>query len=343
MTAQNLIFYPTGCYGTFFEWLFNYLENTVSDLPFTETGSSHNFVGNFFEPKEKLFEHINSNNRFKYSRVHPGLFEKINHSDEWFKDDYSNIIQTEIDFLKKHFDKILIVTYDQQSVLWNENNQLEKVYMPEQLFKDNYSQFGYTADSLQSIMTKDSVQRIRCFFKTLLELNSPWSPFTYKNLQGWNKGNIDDFDTWELRELVSFWWFTKTDQQTAAWEKIKNSNRDIMCISISDLKQNFVDTVLQTTEYFGIHNVSVPTVTNIYQQWRPLQHQIDKDSTCTNIVNALINQECLDWSSAALSLIDEAWIQKKLHDHQVGIRCHNLNVFPTNTGDFLPLLECLNQ
>jgi len=339
MTAQNLIFYPTGCYGTFFEWLFNYLEDPVLALPFTETGSSHNFVGNFFEPKEKLFEHVQSNCKIKYSRVHPGLFEKINHSDQWFRDEYHNNIQNDLDFLKKYFDKILIVAYDQQSVLWNENNQLEKAHMSEQLFNDQYARFGYTTDSLRPIMVKDSVQRIKCFFKTLLELNSPCAPFTYKNLQGWNKTNIDDFEIWELRELVSFWWFTKTDQQIMGWEKIKNSNKDVLCVSISDLRENFTSTVLHTAKYFGISSVEESTVSQIHQQWRPLQHQINKDLMCKHIVECLINRECLDWSTAALSLIDEAWIQKKLRDNQIGIRCHNLNIFPTNTDDFLPLLE----
>jgi hypothetical protein len=337
MITQNLIFYPAGCYGTFFEWLFNYLENSTLDLPLTETGSSHNFAGNFWNPKEKLFEHINSNNKIKFSRVHPGLFEKINQHETPYKNDYNKIIQEDLDFLKNHFDKILILTYDQQSVLWSENNQLEKVYISEKYFNNKYNQYGYTRDFLRAGMVKDSVQRIK--YTLGLELNSTLSPFTTNNLQGWNKNNIDEFEVWELRELLSFYWFTKTDGQIESWEKIKNLNKDMLCVTISDLKENFVTTVLQIIEYFSINNVSVETIFKIYQQWLPLQHQINKDLMCYKIFNSLISKERFDWSDISLSIIDEAWIQKKLYDQGIGIKCNNLNIFPTNTDDFLPLLE----
>jgi hypothetical protein len=39
------------------------------------------------------------------------------------------------------------------------------------------------------------------------------------------------------------------------------------------------------------------------------------------------------------SIIDESWIQQRLYNNQIGIKCHKLDVFPTNTADFLPLLE----
>jgi hypothetical protein len=342
MTVQNLIFYTPGCYGTFFEWLFNYLENPTIGLPFKEDGSSHKFVGNFFNPKEKLFEHICSNNKFKFSRIHPGLFEKINKHELCYTDEYNNILQADLTFLKKYFDKILIVTYDLESVLCYENNILEKTYMSEssKMFND-YSYYGYTIDFLCPMLTKDSVQKIKGVLRN--EINSTLSPFTYKNLQGWNKTNIDDFEIWELRELLSFYWFTRTDGAVEAWKKIKSSNKDILCISISDLRKNFVKTILQTTEHFKIDNVSAERIREIHHQWLPTQHQINKDFLCHKIFTSLVNKEYFNWSDIKLSIIDEAWIQKKLYDNSIGIKCNNLNIFPTNTDDFLPLLECLNQ
>jgi hypothetical protein len=339
MITQNLIFYPGGCYGTFFEWVLNYLENPTLDLPFEKTGNSHKFSGNFFEPKEKLFEHINVGRKVKFSRIHPGLFEKINQHELCYQDTYDKILQNDLDFLKKQFDKILVIAYDQQSVLWNENNQFEKIHMSDDMFDSNYSQFGYTKKFLAPVMAKEIVSKVKHFLSR--ELESTLSTFTYKNLQGWNKNSIDDFKVWELRELLSFYWFTRAEGQIAAWEKIKNSNSDLLFVSISDLKENFIETMLQSTKYFGIKDVSVEKLQEIYHQWLPLQHQINKDNLCHKIFNSLRYAEFFDWADTKLSIIDEAWIQKKLRDHGIGIKCNNLNVFPTNTDSFLPLLHQL--
>jgi hypothetical protein len=339
MTTQNLIFYPGGCYGTFFEWLFNYLENQETDYPFEQTGSSHKFCGNFWNPKEKLFEHIDSDKKVRFSRIHPGLFEKINQHESCYQQEYSGVLQDDLNFLKKNFNKILIVAYDQKSVLWNENNQLEKIYIPDANFQNVYSQYGYTREFLQSYLVKDSVLRIRYMLDR--ELQSSLSPFKQENLQGWNKNNIHDFETWELRELLSFYWFTRTDGQVTAWEQIKNSNEDLLFVSISSLRENFIETVLQATRYVGIDNVSIEKLQKIYHQWQPLQHQIDKDNLCHKIVSSLLVEEYFDWSNSRLSIVDEAWIQKKLRDHGIGIKCDSLDIFPTNSNDFLLLLHQL--
>jgi hypothetical protein len=342
MNHQNLILYPGGCYGTFFEWIFNFLENSDLELPFNADGSSHAFIGNFFCPPEKLFRHISSDNRFKFSRVHPGLFEKVNQFEINFKDTYDKIIQQDVDLLKNHFDKILVLSYDHQSILYYENNQLDKGLLGEETFNKEWLVEGYTKDFLKKIMTKDPVERIRHLIDC--EINSVLSPLTIKNLQGWNKDSIYNFDIWELRELLSFYWFTRNDGQISAWNKIKLSNKDLLHISISDLREHFIDTVIRSADYFGItvNSTQFTELKKIHQKWLPLQRQINKDSFCSRIVESLRKEEYFDWSNIALSIIDEAWIQKKLFDYNIGIKCDNLNVFPTNTKDFVPLLENIN-
>lgn len=70
-----------------------------------------------------------------------------------------------------------------------------------------------------------------------------------------------------------------------------------------------------------------------------LQCHMNKDLLCNQIVESIITNEYFDWSATALTFIDEAMIQKLLRDAGVQLRCYNLNIFPTNTKDFLPLLE----
>ena len=343
MINKNIILYPPGCYGTFFEWVFNFLENSHVSLPFSNNGSSNKFAGNFLFPPGVLFDHIDSNHSVRFSRTHPGIFEKVNQHENVYKDDYHIVLQEDVSFLEEHFEKILVITYDHQSILWLENNQLEKTLIKEEWFGSNFLPYGYTKDFLKDSMTNNPIERIRHTIQK--EIDSVSSPLTLKNLQGWNKNTIYDFSIWELRELLSLFWFTRNQGQIAAWDKVKEMNTDVLHISISELRENFIKVIMNSANYFNISvdGHAIAKLEEMHRKWLPLQYQINKDSLCNKIVESLLTKEHFDWSNSTLSIIDEAWIQKKLCDNGVGIKCNNLNVFPTNTSDLAPLLERLYE
>jgi hypothetical protein len=334
--TQNLILYEGGSYGTFFEWLFTHIHNPKLAWPFKTDGSSHNFRGNFLSPPQKLFEHIESGNKLAFSRTIPYLLKQPNQNDYEYNNDYEIVLQTDLDFLKKHFDKILTLSYDYRSLLWYENNCLEKFYVTERMM-EKLTHCGYSTEFLEPFTHMDPVARYKSLIRRDLESDVSW--LTEKILMGWNKTRIEDFDIWELRELLSFSWFVKYDNQISAWHTIKQRCPDVMHISITELRDNFVETVTRAIEYMGIENVSTENIKEIHDHWLPLQKHIGKDALCDKIVRALLRQDDFDWSTTDLSIIDEAWIQKTLRDNQIGIKCHQLNIFPTNSKDFLPLLE----
>jgi hypothetical protein len=303
MNTQTLIFYPGGCYGTFFEWVFNFLDGNVTEMPFTQSGSSHKFTGNLLFPNTRLFNHIDSAEQLKFCRTHPGIFENQQGIP------YDRTLQQNIDFLKNHFDKIIVLSYDQESMLWRDNNITDKI------------------PAAGNWINRNSINLDVKFLNSL----------------GWNKSSIHDFDIWELRELLSSYWFTLDEGLIASWKTVASTNKDLLHISITDLRNQFVNVILKAAEYAGIkiNDECVTKLEEVYQQWLPLQKQINKDSLCSKIVKSLVEKEYFDWSDTALSSIDEAWIQKKLHDQKIGIKCDRLNVFPTNTDDFIPLLKSL--
>jgi hypothetical protein len=334
MNKQNLIVYPGGCYGTFFEWLFNFLENPSMPVPFRSSGSSHIFPGNLLYPKEKLSQHIASGRQHRFSRMHPGMLEN-NYSEEYHK-----ILENELKFLMLHFDSMLVIGYDQESVLWQQNNGLFKTLFDDESFQEELAQYGHSKEHFKHLFVADPVARI----KTQLdqEIKSELGSFNAGNLNGWHKNNINEFDVWELRELLSLYWFTRTDGEIDALEqnKLLHHNK-IMFISISDIKNNFIDTVTRSAQHFDVPmaDTMINRLQDVYQQWLPLQTQINKDSICRQVVESLLDNIPFDWRHCNLSIIDEAWIQKTLRDNQVEIKCQDLNEFPTNTDDFLPLLE----
>lgn len=339
---QSIIVYPGGCYGTFFEWIFNFLEDPGVDTPFQTNGNSHDFTtGNFFEPQQKLFDHINNGKNCKFSRIHPGIFEIVNHHELPYRDSYDRILQQDLDLLKSHFNKILVLTYDQDSVLWVENN-IDKTILNKDIWDNSsFNFYGYSQEFMKANFEKDSILRIKHLLDQ--EVKSKLSPFKISNLTAWNKTSIYDFDIWDLRELLSFYWFTRSQGQIAAWDIIKTNNPDIKVISISALRsqENFIKTVRLAAQHVGVqaNAVAWEKLKQTYDQWASLQLHINKDALCNKIVNSIIKTESLDWSDTELSIIDEAYIQKTLYDAGIDIKCNNLNVFPTNTQDFIPLLE----
>lgn len=81
-----LIIYPTGGYGTFFEWCLTYFSGELifdSSPIISETGSAHNFWGNPLDfpsfPKRNLKsltmeEYLNSDLNFTFARSHANFF-----------------------------------------------------------------------------------------------------------------------------------------------------------------------------------------------------------------------------------------------------------------------------
>lgn len=332
LMKANLIYYPGGCYGTFLEWCCDFfsIDGTENEFPFTSTGSSHKFDGNFLFPPPVLHKYIESDIILPLVRIHPSIFENVNSHDMLMKNSFFDVISNDFDFLNQHFSKILVCHPDTTSYIWLDNNIIDKVFLTDNQIALLFEPWGYTREFLKPL-TKDQKQRFIEMLKSELDL---------KNIQQW-KDNIYDFDIWELRELLSLYWFNRLKDSLTCWTVLKEKYPNISFISLNDLKYKFSETVIDCLEYFNvkIDPKKLSRLTELENEWRNVQYHIDKDDLVNNIVKNLISQTDFSWSP--LSLIDEAYIQKSLRDQGIEIKCWNLNNFPTSTKEFLPYLEHL--
>jgi hypothetical protein len=164
------------------------------------------------------------------------------------------------------------------------------------------------------------------------------------NFSQWGHNSIDEFEIWELRELTSHYYYDRVSDEHDILHKdtvdqLKNKFPTIHFIDINELKDNFIETIKSILEYFNLSIDNWNKISTIYETWLSKQIHINKDKQISDIVNALINQQELDWSNWNLTFIDEAVIQRKLLDNNISIKCWKLNDFPTNTENLLPLLE----
>ena len=101
---------------------------------------------------------------------------------------------------------------------------------------------------------------------------------------------------------------------------------DLVADSKSSLDKIFTATGLQWSHP---HSEDIGAVT---EKWLSLQKHLNKDAVCQSIVDSVINSTYYDWSDQKLTVYDEAFVQWTLRDlHGLGMRCYNVNVFPTNT------------
>jgi len=334
LMKTNLIYYPGGCYGTFLEWCCNFfsVDGTENEFPFLSTGSSHKFDGNWLWPPEFLHKYIESDITLPLARCHPSIFEKPNSHDTFKNNTLFDIVSTDIDFLSQNFRKIVVCHPSESSYLWLENNQLDKFVIEDKdQWRQHFEPWGYEWGYNQDILLVADDKKLR--FSTILK-----NELDLKNIQQW-KHNIDDFDMWELRELLSLYWFNRIKDSMSCWDTLKQKYPDISFVSLNDLKYKFSETVIDYLNYLDIKidSTKLSRLAELEHEWKKIQYHINKDKLVNDIVQNLINQQDFKWNQ--LSIIDEAYIQKLLRDQGIEIKCWNLNTFPTNTKDFLPYLE----
>lgn len=327
----KLIYYVSGCYGTFIEWLCTtFYTNSDIKKPFTETGSSHNFLGNFLHPHIRLHDYLNSESDFDFARVHPEILKDSRRQFDPTRNKEENLlIETEllkqdIEFLLEKIDKVLILYPTATTRIWILNNSLTKFAMDDQIYKDWYEPIGISKESLEEEFVQGFDNRVKYI------VNKYYSPL----FKFWGKNSIVELEDWEIREILAGNYFTN---EFGHWEQAKlhfSNNSKIKFISMDRLKTNSYEAIRECFEFFNITGYSPDKVIQIIKEWEQLQIHKNKDSDISSIVNSIINHESLSWDDKEFSLLEEAFIEKSLRDADIKIKCHKLNKFPTNTKEF---------
>ena len=329
--STNLIYYLTGCYGTFAEWSCDFfsVDSTVEDLPFTTTGSSHKFGGNFLFPSQRIFEYIESNSDLNFARCHPGVFVDAESSKNVNESRYT-LFCTDLTFLTQHFEKIMVLYPTETTKLAFQNNCAEKCLITDERFQKDFLPYNYTKESVALYMTPDVVRRYKMMIAEELDLS---------NISQWGKASIDDFDIWELRELLSLYWFNRQNDLYYCWDQLTKEFPGVQFVPIDNLKLDFNNTVMDYLNYFKVDldHDRLKQLPSIQQQWRSVQHNLNSDDLVNQIVDSLRQRQEFEWTP--LPLLSEAYLQHKLRENNIEIQCWNLNSFPTTTQGFLPLLK----
>lgn len=149
--------------------------------------------------------------------------------------------------------------------------------------------------------------------------------------------NINQIPQWVRREFLSFYlmpaWFDQIE-----WYHPDHWSHPTACVvTVTELLFNFESTLSKIQRHCNLEFVKpISDLLPYHQQNINLQANIGHDLLCKNIIDCVLMEKQCNWET--LSLASEAWIQWELRNRGLEIRCHGLDIFPTNSIQLRQLL-----
>ncbi len=148
------------------------------------------------------------------------------------------------------------------------------------------------------------------------------------------------YDAWQIRECLSCYFHLFEHRITHWMGSIRNVTQqqpDVgFYFNISGLRDNFEETIKRLCYFCNIEYLD-STIDYIKTQWILSQKHLYKDNIVNSIINNIVDHKDFIITDQ-LSIIDEAYVQHKLRDRGIELKCYNLNEFPKTNVEFQELL-----
>ena len=328
---NRLIYYPTGSYGTFVQWLCNTPGITsVDDLPFHTDGNSHKYV---LTDQYKLLislqdeqEFVSAHNPNVVSCIWPvenngRMFNPNNESDFYFKLSHQHLTN----FVQPNIKTLVIYPTESSKIWWYHNNCKKVFYTKEMHSKKIQSQYAETpwltcTDVVQRARIQMSYYQHRTWYKILL--------LKFKC------ANIDQLSVGQLRHLMATARYKEMTDYLSHWQLLPAQLPNVKFVSLDQLRDHTKQTVQDIFEYFAVES-KLP-LDFVLDQWTALQTTRNRDQEHDHIINCIVNAQQCDWSDLNFDLFDEIYLYHELkYQHDIVLNANNIDRLPTNTHDLL--------
>jgi hypothetical protein len=146
----------------------------------------------------------------------------------------------------------------------------------------------------------------------------------------------DPVPTWQLREMISFEHHRLMHYTTQLHQP--STEVGVINISVRNLIDHFQNTLIGLFDELGFPITRCDQLGRVESDWLGDEKFIGTDQLCLDIVSNTLSGNTFEWSSNQLTLIDEAYVQYMLRQHQFEIKCYGLDMFPTNSVQLKQLL-----
>ena len=330
---NRLIYYPTGSYGTFVQWLCNTPAiSGPSELPFHTDGNSHQYV---LSDQYKLLVAEQDTEEFVATKNHNvvSCIPPIDHNSKLYNEHcqenfyYQTTLQ-HIQFFNQYNIKILILYPTETSKIWWWHNNCKKVFFTPEMFdkkiKNAHADIPWltTTDPVQRAGVQMNYYQDRSWYKTLL--------------QQFQCAHTHELSTGQLRTVLAQSIHNETFDSLSHWQLLPAQLPNVKFVSLDQLRDCTKQTVQDIFEYFAVES-NLP-LDFVLDQWTLLQTTRNRDLDHSKIVNCIVNGQDHDWSDLNFDLFDEVYLYYGLKfQHNIALNAEHVDRLPTNTHDLLLL------
>ena len=153
----------------------------------------------------------------------------------------------------------------------------------------------------------------------------------------------DEIPVWIKREILSFNLMPSWFNQVEWYHPDTWSHDRCQLVLLNELLYDFKNTIVKIQKFCNLEfKKSIDDIIPYHNKMLSLQKWLTQDQLCNNIIDSIINNQVFDWSDQELPLPSQSWIQWQLRNLGYEIKCHGLDIFPTNTTQLLKLLTIQN-
>lgn len=330
---NRLVYYPTGSYGTFVQWLCNTPAiSSVQDLPFHADGNSHKYV---LSDQYRLLISPDCEQNF-VSVPDPNVVSciwPVDHNGKIYNetmqaDFYNQLSQQHLKLFVDHGVKILILHPTEHSKIWWWHNNCKKVFYTAGMF-DKKIKNRYT--DVPWLTTTDPVERARVQMDYYNQ-----RAWYCELLQQFQCANAYQLSQAQLRTVMAHSIFNETFDYLSHWQQLPLHFPKIKFVTLDQLRDCTKQTIQDIFEYFGVQS-NLP-LDFVLEHWTPLQTTRNRDREHSDIVNCILNEQHCDWSDLNFDLFDEVYLYYELkYQHNIVLNADSADTLPTNTKDLLRL------
>ncbi len=294
------IVYPPGCYGNYLEWV---LTTLISDCeispPFNANGNSHRFVGstiyNNYATVPLIPEPLIPAWEEYMLSAAPRPIMRLHP-----KQIATELVSENIETILRSVDRVVQIYPSRDSVLLIINNMFTKVW------KDWWDHH---------------------ITHNLIDINR-----IYKNWNIDSSTPIKDIPIWVKREFLSYYLMPAFHSQLDWYLPDIWSHPRCCTIFVNELLWNFEFIVSRIQKHTNLKFVRpISDLVPYHQTMLSMQVHVNQDRLCKKIMESILTNTDFDWSDQELPLASQIWIQWELRNLGYELRCHGLDLFPTNS------------
>jgi hypothetical protein len=208
MKNTNVILYSAGAYGHFINWCCEYFSNNLDsdDVPLNDLGNCHNFKKTvLLSIYPQLKNYTESTQEDNFIQTHDCSFSPST-SVSLTYDEFIDDFEKNLNYLINNYQKTICLLTTKSSKIWMVNNQIYKIRVEDwvgtdiQAAIDFFRSFNVPEEQINEQISY-GIDKLK------IQINN--QPGMSTNFSQWGHDSINEFETWELRELVSQFYYDR--------------------------------------------------------------------------------------------------------------------------------------